>query len=128
MSYPKEYTPKGFLVVKHDEGPFTPGATPPGKPGSCWACGNICSPAGEPWTCDTCGVTYPTVSDEVWAWSAQPDGSVTPVAPQEDLEAAAEVFDALVAGTHYQRQAEAVEAMSTEADLEAVRRYIGGPS
>lgn len=27
MNYPREYTPKGYLVVKHDKGPFSPGQT-----------------------------------------------------------------------------------------------------
>jgi hypothetical protein len=44
-----------------------------GTPGSCWACGNICSPVVD-WTCMHCGVTYPPVSDRSEAWVARPDG------------------------------------------------------
>lgn len=32
MNYLKEHTPKGFLIVKHEEGPISPGATAKGNP------------------------------------------------------------------------------------------------
>lgn len=33
---------------------------PPGRVGSCWACGGCCC-TSIPWHCSTCGVTYPAV-------------------------------------------------------------------
>jgi len=46
--------------------PPKPYVIPPGVPGHCWACGDICEPYRDPWTCPHCGVVYqPTVGAEI---------------------------------------------------------------
>jgi len=45
---------------------------------------------------------------------------------REGLEAAADIYDAVVAGTHEATQKAAVEAMSSPEALEWTRRYIEG--
>ena len=52
--------------------PRAPVEPPTVTPGSCWACGNVCSPAVE-WTCCCCGVVYPPVEHANEAWVVVPD-------------------------------------------------------